>query len=155
MELFLLRHGHANAYAQSDAQRELSDRGREEVRSTIIAAQAALALLDAVWVSPYLRAQQTWHEASALLQDGNPVVTTDPTIAPDGQAASVITQLERSGASRLLLVTHQPFVGDLLETLCGCESGRYFMGTANLACISLPLVASGLGELQWLKQPNL
>ena len=154
MELYLLRHGHANAYAQSDALRELSDRGREEVRSTITASKEALASLEAVWVSPYLRAQQTWQEAKMLLP-GAPLVITEPAITPDGQVANVIKRLEQSGITRLLLVTHQPFVGGLLETLCGCESGRYSMGTANIAAISLPVVASGLGELQWLHQPNV
>lgn len=154
MELYLLRHGDANAYAQSDALRELSVRGRQEVRNTVVASKEALASLDAVWVSPYLRAQQTWHEAKALLSC-SPIVSTESAITPDGQIDVVIRKLEQSDAKRLLLVTHQPFVGGLLESLCGCESGRYFMGTANIAAVSLPLIAPGLGELQWLHQSSV
>ena len=154
MELYLLRHGDANAYAQSDALRELSDRGREEVRSTITASKDALSSLEAVWVSPYLRAQQTWQEAKVLLPCA-PMVTTEPAITPDGQVSRVINKLEQSGIARLLLVTHQPFVGNLLEQLCCFEPGRYFMGTANIAAVSLPLVAPGLGELQGLQQPSV
>ena len=168
-QLFLLRHGNAVAFAPTDAQRSLSDRGFAEVGSTLEQAAPQLMDIDEVWVSPYLRAQQTWQQASLALKSHpdclvSNAVVTHKGITPDGSIRDVLNQLEHfyktSKMHKLLLVTHQPFVGELLESLCGFDSGRHFLGTAHLAAINIPVtengsavLATGLGELKWIKQP--
>ena len=57
MKLWLLRHGQAQAEARSDAQRELTPYGREEVLQSLEHLRGCS--LDAIFVSPYIRAQQT------------------------------------------------------------------------------------------------
>lgn len=155
MDIYLLRHGHAVATAPSDELRPLSEQGQLEVQKVIQAESAQLADLNAVWVSPYLRAQQTWMITHNSI--GTPEqVTTQPAITPFGDIDTVLSMIEAFQGERILLVTHQNFVGSLLNVLCGFEPGRYFMGTANLACVNaekgMPL-SSGLAELQWLRQP--
>lgn len=154
MELLLLRHGNAQAFAQSDALRPLSDVGRAEVRSVAAQADDSLKSVDGVWVSPFLRAQETYQELCSVLPT-LPEALTCNNVTPDGQALTVLASLEKCAHSKLLIITHQPFVGDFLNALCGFDSGRYFMGTANLASISLPICGFGQGDLQWFKQPSV
>lgn len=169
-QLFLLRHGDAVAFAASDAQRSLSQRGHLEVASTFKQVATHLKGLNEVWVSPYMRAQQTWQlvnqEIGNTLESPELKVFTQPAIEPSGNVAEVLTLLEQAfnnpSMRKLLLVTHQPFVGELLECLCGVDAGRYFMGTANMAAINVSItdegdaiLAAGLCDLQWLKQPNI
>ncbi|WP_054113364.1 phosphohistidine phosphatase SixA [Marinagarivorans algicola] len=166
--LFLLRHGQAQAYASTDAQRNLTDHGRLEINSTIEQVLETLPLLDEVWVSPYCRAQQTWEQASSVMTGQSlkvpSVVVSQPAITPAGDIGAIMALLEISfnqvGLNNILLVTHQPFVGELLEHVCGLEAGRYFLGTAHMAAIDIPvteqhvaMVAAGMGSLRWLKQP--
>ena len=155
MEIFLLRHGHAVMHAPTDAERPLSDQGRAEVRSTLTQSAERLAKLDAVWVSPYLRAQQTWQEASAFIADA-PQSIQQPAITPEGRSCDVMALIDNAGIQRILLVTHQPFVGDFVDALTGAAPGLHSMGTANLAALQLDEgmpVAAGLAELQWLQRP--
>lgn len=167
--LFLLRHGQAEMHASSDSQRNLTDRGRLEVNSTIEQAAMSLPHIDEVWVSPYLRAQQTWSQARDVLarerSNGLPLrVVNQPDITPAGSVRVIMGLLEeafnKSSLNSIVLVTHQPFVGELLEQLCDLEAGRYFLGTAHMAAIDIPvidshlaIVAPGMGTLQWLKHP--
>ena len=58
--LYVLRHGDAEPYGyDNDKQRALTDFGFTEVKATAQAFQAKGESFDAVFVSPYLRAQQT------------------------------------------------------------------------------------------------
>lgn len=154
MELFLLRHGNAESSAPRDRDRELSAEGREELRVVLSACGEQLASVDYVLVSPYLRAQQTCDIARSYL----PQITAEQQqtvdfLKPNGSSQAVIDWAYSAGYQSVLMVTHQPLVGILLDELCGFEPGRYRMGTAALAAVNAPLVARGLGELVWLKQP--
>ncbi|HEY7773252.1 MAG TPA: phosphohistidine phosphatase SixA [Marinagarivorans sp.] len=153
MELLLLRHGHAQAYAERDQLRPLSELGRAEIRSVASQASDALLAVETVWVSPYLRAQQTYEELRSVLPS-LPSAHSRSEITPGGQVMTLLASLEACPHAKLLLITHQPFVGDLLDALCGFDSGRYFMGTACLAALSLPSIGLGQGDLQWFKQPS-
>ncbi|PTU73612.1 phosphohistidine phosphatase SixA [Pseudomonas mangrovi] len=109
MKLWLLRHGQAEALAASDSQRALTESGRDEVR------RSAMQLLNdppqVVLVSPYLRAQQT----AALVLDviGSVAQRTVPWLTPDSDPRQVLNELDRYAQSGILLVAHQPLLGDL------------------------------------------
>lgn len=62
MKIYIMRHGEAQQFAPSDAQRALTDRGRHESEAVARACvnQRGVKGFDLVLVSPYLRAQQTW-----------------------------------------------------------------------------------------------
>ena len=53
--LAILRHGDAELLS-ADSQRQLSDYGRQQIA---LLAKADLSFIDCIWVSPFLRAQQT------------------------------------------------------------------------------------------------
>lgn len=65
MKIYIMRHGEAQQFAPSDAQRALTDRGRHESEAVARACanQRGVKGFDLVLVSPYLRAQQTWETA--------------------------------------------------------------------------------------------
>lgn len=150
MKLYIFRHGQAESSAPSDAERALTKRGQQDVANMIAQAEDELVGLDQIWVSPYLRAQQTAQIVISELELGSMPVTTE-LLVPESQPAELYEQLQLCDADALLLVSHQPLVGHLLEDLCGAEAGRYPMGTASLACVELEVAASGVGQLRWLR----
>ncbi len=152
MKLFMLRHGHAEAEAPADDLRPLSAQGELEVHRVCQANYDELKSVELIYVSPYLRAQQT---ADIVAQYLTAERRDQPLIVPNGRPGKVIDFLYEVGerCASVLLVTHQPLVGTLVDELGGFETGRYRMGTANLACLECDPVARGCCTLQWLKRP--
>lgn len=154
MDLFLLRHGNAESVAPRDSERQLSSVGRSELHAVLSDCQSALADVDCVLVSPYVRAQQTCDIARQYLPNVSDVQQqTVSFLTPNGSPQAVIDWAFHSSCQSVLLVTHQPLVGTLLDELCGFEPGLHRMTTASLAMVKMDVVARGLGELRWLKQP--
>ncbi|MBF7729478.1 phosphohistidine phosphatase SixA [Pseudomonas sp. N040] len=134
MKLWLLRHGQAEAHASSDAQRCLTAHGRQEVLHS--AARLIGQPLQAILCSPYIRARQTAelvHEALA----NAPAVEIVPWLTPDSSVREVLAQLAARPESDILLVSHQPLVGEL--------AGRLEHGHRQQP---LPMVTAGLAELE-------
>ncbi len=153
MELFVLRHGHAESEAPKDSLRALSALGKQEVEQVIRSNAEALAGVQQLLVSPYLRAQQTATIAAALLGD-KPMETCD-LITPGGRPSNVIQHIynyaEAQGLDSIMLVSHQPLVGVLIDELCGLEPGRHCMATASLAAIDSDIVAANCCHLRWVR----
>ncbi len=155
MQIFVLRHGHAEADAPTDRQRPLSWEGVHEVKTIVSRCAGELEKVQRVYVSPYLRAQQTFHAAREILPTLNKQDLD--IIVPGGNAQAVIDFLvdlqTNEHIESVLLITHQPFAGTFVDKLCGLETGTYRIGTAGLAAIDADPVAAGLGVLRWLKHP--
>lgn len=146
MNLWVLRHGQAESRAASDAQRELTEHGREQVRAS--AAHLQGVPVQAIIASPYLRTQQT----AALVREVlgfTPEVITVPWLTPNSDPGEVIAQLESLPWECLLLVSHQPLVGALIGFL---QHGHYrqpqAMDTASLAHLDGEWPLPGLMSLQ-------
>jgi phosphohistidine phosphatase len=152
MDLFILRHGKAEARAATDADRRLTGQGRRDVARVITAARDDLALVTHLWVSPYIRARQTADIASSLLGDIEPFVTE--LLVPEADPIALCEQLQLCDAEALLLVSHQPLVGTLVDMLCGADAGYHPMGTSSLAGIDIDLAAAGMGKLCWLRHAH-
>jgi len=152
VELFLLRHGHANTEAPRDSLRELTQRGRSEISRAIEADKDSLQSLEKLIVSPYLRAQQSAQIVRQLLGDV-PQIDSD-LLVPNADPKGVIQYLHHlyhhSGVNSLLVVGHQPLLGIVLDKLSGAEPGRYRMSTASLALMDAGVMAIGCCELRWL-----
>lgn len=152
MELFVLRHGQAEAMAPRDQDRSLTTRGREEVRLSMESNQEQLSGVEKLLVSPYIRAQQTAEIATKYLHRVE--IETTELLTPDGDISLLCGLLEAHTHKSVMLVSHQPLVGTLVNWLCGLEPGRYTMSTATLACIDTELLVADLGELRWLYHPG-
>jgi phosphohistidine phosphatase len=151
MRLWLLRHGEAEALARSDDERALTADGCQEVR------QAAQRLegcaLGMILVSPYLRAQQTAALVKEVLGYGGELRTVR-WLTPDSDPREVLAQLDHYRQSELLLVTHQPLVGNLAGWLIhGHRQQPLAMATASLAELEGEILAAGLMNLASLVHP--
>jgi len=153
MYVFFMRHGEAVTQAESDAARNLTDAGRHDVAATIkrsMQEPVFTDIIDEIWCSQYVRAQQTAEIVSTLIN--KPIIIKEglsPTDNPDN-----LIQEIRDTEKTILVVSHQPLLGTLVDRFAGLETGRYRMGTSALAAIESELVAYGCGELKWLHQPS-
>lgn len=152
MQAFILRHGEAQLFADTDAERALTSIGYQQTVDILTASQAELECVTGIVASPYIRAQQTAALAAELL---SLPVETSPLLVPEADWMQVADLLESRTDETLLLVSHQPLVGTLVNWFCGLAPGRHIMGTSALACIDAEVVAAACGELRWLRQPGL
>ena len=149
MQLYILRHGDAERLSSSDRERQLTARGKVEVQTVLTKHKAELAAVETIWVSPYMRAQQTAAVVSEQLP--NIAVQTLAQLTPDNRPVDVLKFLcQQPEDSTLLLVSHQPLVSDLVANLCDVPFMTVGMHTAALASILLNPVASGMGQLQYI-----
>ena len=112
MKIWILRHGEAEPHARRDAERELTAHGREQVLHS-----AALLIgqpLDSILVSPYVLAQQTAELVRKALGFTSGLITV-PWLTPESEPKFAVSKLPDSG--NVLLVSHQPFVGELISLL--------------------------------------
>jgi len=153
--LYLMRHGSAVAHAATDAERPLSDQGRAEVAAMVPHLLAKPPAL--VWVSPYLRAQQTAAIVLSGLQAAGirPQLETVAGITPDDNPFAAVDMLASASQSPLLVVTHNPFVSVLVSLLSeGHSQARLGMATASIGCLSGDVVGMGTLTLEWYQRPG-
>lgn len=148
MQVFIMRHGEAEPGGDSDAGRALTPQGQQEALSVLKGSHEALTAVDVIWASPYTRAQQTALIVSELLAKP---VTTQTWLTPTGDPVRVMDELGQV-QNTVLLVSHQPLVGVLVDSLAGLEPGCYRMGTSALASIETDVFAANCGQLKWLHQ---
>ncbi|AXK56430.1 MULTISPECIES: phosphohistidine phosphatase SixA [Pseudomonas] len=149
MKLWVLRHGQAESHAPTDAQRNLTAHGREEVLGS--AAQLIGQPISAIIASPYVRAQQT----AQLVREAlgfEAEIRTVSWLTPEANPLQVLQQLD--GADNLLLVSHQPLVGSLIGLLQhGHLRDPQPMNTASLAELEGDWPLAGLMTLNGVKHP--
>lgn len=157
MKIYIMRHGEAQAFAASDEQRVLTDKGRQqsEAMAKWLASQLPGSQLDAVMVSPYVRAQQTWQSCGHCLPTPNSV-ETEHDITPYGDsdvvADYVRAYIETTGVTSLLLVSHLPLVGYLTAELVDGGQAPMFP-TSSIAAIDYD-PDTGKGQLLSMHSPN-
>jgi len=151
MKLWVLRHGEAVPHGSRahDSERELTDHGRQEVLRS-----AGLLMgqpLTAIYASPYLRAQQT----AQLVRDAlgfEPEIRTVDWLTPDTEPDKVAEQMV--AVSDVLLVSHNPLVGNLLSYLQhGAGHPPEHVSTAGLAELKGDELLVGSMTLSGIKHP--
>lgn len=153
-QILLLRHGNAEPNVRPDAARPLTAYGQAEIHRLVAGRQAELAAVTELWVSPLVRARQTAELLTPALSDAVQWRMDMDLLKPSARVRLLLETLELVSTPCLLLVTHQPLVGTLLDELCGFEVGRYRLGTGSCASVSLPYgIGPGLGDLDWVEHP--
>ncbi|NVK39357.1 MAG: phosphohistidine phosphatase SixA [Gammaproteobacteria bacterium] len=146
-KLWIMRHGQAQSMVHSDELRPLTEEGQRQVLTNAQFLQDQA--FTHVFVSPYLRAQQTWQ---LLKQNGVSAAreSTVQWITPDVPTQPALdTLLDIEGENlNILLVCHQTFAGRLTTHLCdGNTRGRH-VDTAAIVSIQTEVFASQCGMLQ-------
>ncbi|MFV0574012.1 MAG: phosphohistidine phosphatase SixA [Vibrio sp.] len=154
MQIFIMRHGDAETFAASDAERPLSSRGRaDSVQMAQYCKEHGHDEFDLVLVSPYLRAQQTWQEISAYFNAQKVEDCED--ITPYGDSEAVVEYVcalaETQELDNILLVSHLPLVGYLTADFVTDIPPPMFR-TSAIACVEFDL-ESRTGELIWQAHP--
>lgn len=153
--IYVMRHGDAISQAATDAERPLSERGKAEVDSMVT--HLLVSPPAVVWVSPYLRAQQTAEIViSRLLERGlRPEQETVAGITPDDSPYAAVDMLEAVRQGPLLLVSHNPLVSSLVSLLtAGHNQPQLAMATASVSCLSAESIGMGTMDLEWYRQPG-
>lgn len=148
MHLMIMRHGNAEPFAATDAERVLSTKGKSEVKKTLSSNVELFGLSGQLWVSPYVRAQQT---AKLLVADYSHLqIETREELVPSGSCQALANALEAQndqGVERVFLVGHQPLLGDFVQWLGGLAYGQQPVGTAGLVSMEAEVVTFDCGRV--------
>ena len=152
MDLFFLRHGEAETRAPSDAERRLTPRGEGDVLGVIEARRAELAGVELIVVSPYRRALQTAKIAAQTLGFERELLVTEQ-LEPGAEPLALFAFIDALDAKSILLVTHQPLVGNVLSLLSG-DNVWLGAGTANLVALQTQAPVPGFADVHWAQIPG-
>jgi phosphohistidine phosphatase len=150
MQLYLMRHGEAGP-ATRDAERRLTDRGRDDVAQVLRASRPRLDTPEAVLCSPLARARQT---AAIALRElgGHADLLVTPALMPESSPHVVVDLLD-DRVGPVMLVGHQPLMGRLLAWLTDHPELAGGFATAGLAVLELVAPGRGCGTLIWQMDP--
>ena len=137
MNLFLLRHAEAEDRSSSgkDSDRVLTKKGRETAKA-VAALLARLERIDAIWHSPMARAAET--AAFAAKQFPGAAIGESSSLLPESSPARVLEEISGRSAGDVLLVGHQPHLGELLAL---CVTGS--------AGVSIPMRKASLARVKF------
>ncbi len=126
MDLVLVRHGAAEdresfaASGRPDAERPLTERGRRKLDGTARGLRALVPRLERIATSPLVRARQTAAILAESYAGPEPLAIRE--LAPGASRTSLLRWLRRQPREgALVLVGHEPDLGDLARWLCGSE----------------------------------
>jgi phosphohistidine phosphatase len=151
MELLLIRHGEAEPpqAAADDEKRELTEDGRQDVRSMAEVLLRAELRPEAIFTSPLVRARQT---GDVLAQVLGVEARPDDRLRPGATLGGVQAVVNEGRVSRVLLVGHEPDLSTIVRELTG---GRVKMRTSGVARVAADRIEPGAGVLLSLLSPDL
>ncbi len=153
MKLYLMRHGDA-VPPVVDARIPLSERGRRDVRQTAEQLKKIKTPVDVIWHSPKTRAVETAGLMAQALGLASSVLCVHPELEPEGSLAEIrdkIDAAEKAGRfAGLLIVSHMPFLPQLVSALTGSSSATEF-STAGLVCYARK---DGIWAKDWAIDPQ-
>ncbi len=159
MQLYLLRHGRAASQSRwqgDDLDRPLTAEGMSAMRDIGRAMRTLGLRFDAVWSSPYVRALET-ARAVTESQEGNASIEVVESLVVYGDGAAVVSRLgKRADVRSVLMVAHEPILGDLLSMLvAGSLDCEFRIGTGALAKLTIDELRWGrCASLDWILQPT-
>lgn len=151
MLIYLLRHGDA-PYDETCGERSLSLRGELETREVAGRHIAALQSVELIICSPVLRARQTLKVLSDVLSYQGELLFED-VLRSESSVGAVERCVDRLEVQSLLLLSHQPLIGKMLEYLTDQPGLGWSMSTSTLACLDALAFGRGVAELKWIAHP--
>lgn len=169
MHLYLIRHAEAEDLGAGgvtrDFDRPLTARGRADSQALADAFLQRNIVVDAIAVSPLVRAHQTAVEFVSVLAPALRVVTCDELshgkLKP-GKLSDFLANLPSVGdrlpareSKAVAAVGHMPDLAEYCEWLMGADPGTVRLAKAGAACLHFKGdPARGAGSLEWLVTPE-
>lgn len=159
MEICILRHGLAEERNSErwpdDSDRPLTHRGRRRLRKIARGMKRLGLRFDAVLSSPYIRARETAEVVADKLEFE--IIYTH-SLTPEGGFEQLIEELQamQPAPQRVLLVGHEPDLGELAARLLSGQPGRWIpMKKGGLCKLDVEHldVRYPRARLQWLLTP--
>ena len=153
MEIYLLRHGIAEDRAASgrDADRRLTDEGRDKLRKVLERAHAAGVSPSLILTSPYRRALETAEIAARELGYSEKLMRTEA-LVPHSTPRNVWQELrQHRDETAVLLAGHEPLFSSTVAYLLG--STREMVDFRKAALVRIDVGSLGpepYGVLQWM-----
>ena len=156
MHLYIVRHGPAgnrDEWSGPDSERPLTPKGKQVVHRVAERLADLDVSVDAIVTSPYVRSEQT-AEIIAKSLDRADRLETDARLAPCFGIAELMSLLaDYSGVSALMIVGHEPDLGQAICELIGAE--RLKMKKGAIALVDLPDPSTAQGQLLWVAPPGV
>lgn len=156
MQVFIMRHGQAESLARRDIDRQLTHVGHAEAARVGSWMARQLPQIEQAWLSPYVRAQQTFSAVKSALQLTDKQSSNQPLLVPHGSAemiAETIWDLAYAQPdSSLLVISHMPVVAFLVEALDDANNAPIFFPAAIAQLTLNPDTTQG--KLDWIKAPH-
>jgi phosphohistidine phosphatase len=146
VKLYVMRHGPAQDQSDSglDGDRALTPSGRERVRSVAKLLVHLGEAPAAIVTSPLVRAVQTAEIVAVVTQlapKGSVEVRRE--MSPSGDARDLVGALATEGRKRVLIVGHEPDLGDLVTTLAGRAAFRRAFDKAMVVGLHVSPLSEG------------
>ena len=156
MEIYLLRHGIAEDArpGRPDAERALTDAGREKLRRVLKRARQAGVTPTAILSSPYRRALETAEVAVEVLGFQGKVVRTRALI-PEASPFDVWEEIRpRKDERSILLSGHEPLMSSMVAFLLDSPAMQVDMKKAALVRVDCDRFGpEPRGVLKWMLTP--
>lgn len=154
--IYLLRHGDASQEYQNDRQRPLSEEGKTSVKKIAEYVLKKKINLTRLITSPLLRAWQTANIVTDALNLNDKIEESD-SLMPDSNPDDILRNLARlNNNERILLVSHQPFLGILISSLISKAPVNIAVKKASLACVEIQKpISAGKGVLKFFINPEM
>jgi phosphohistidine phosphatase len=149
MKIIVMRHGEAAHEAGRDDLRPLTDKGRKQSIRMAEWVAEQLPRIDRVLISPFLRAQQTWEAIQSCLPTPSKIEEFHD-LVPYGRSEVVSDYLRALDDEYVLIVSHLPLVGYIVNDLCANTVPPMFV-TSGMAGLTL---VDGQGRLDWQEGPH-
>ena len=153
MRLYISRHGEAVGTAATDAERALTERGREALVDHWQRLKASGVRVSGLLVSPYLRAQQT-ADCIAKVYDGLKRQECAELVPEASPHRLLEWLLLNPVGEETVLVSHMPLVATLTGLLTEGVGSRVPYGTGSVACLDIDVIAPSGGRLIWQKHTS-
>jgi phosphohistidine phosphatase len=146
MKLYVMRHAQASFNASTDRERQITQLGVDQTNQLIQEHASVLSEINLVWSSDLKRAKQTASIVTELLGLDSFEKTF---LSPDGDVQKVLAELQRLHATDcLLIVSHQPLVGELVGYLLnGNMRYAHPYTTSEMIALDLDLYEPGMATL--------
>lgn len=163
MQIILVRHGIAEDLAtgstQTDAERQLTKKGRKQMKQVAKGLRRVIGNVDCIATSPYIRAVQTAEILQKEFAKASQPILEQVDELKSGASAEATAQwlTLKDPDAAVLLVGHEPDLSILLGHLSSGGDDRYAKFSKAGACLIDYPSSSGTskGKLIWLATPAM